>query len=145
MTITWSPEIGFAPNGPYTFPDADGVYVIAQVVDGITHVRYIGKGNIYERMESHKNWQSESNECLADVMKDTSNGKVRSAIISDSVEMAMWNIPTTNTIWKKDIHYAIRLNHLVHGLHKYHYHSKMVNLLFYDYSSYHIQYDNILQ
>lgn len=88
MTITWSNEIGFGPNGTYEFPDNDGVYVIAQIIDGTAIVRYVGKGNIYDRMEAHKDWKNEQNECLADVMKDTSNVKVRSAIISDPTERA---------------------------------------------------------
>ncbi len=88
MTITWSSEIGFGPNGTYVFPDDNGVYIIAQISNGVPNVRYVGKGNIHDRMESHTNWQNESNECLADIMKDPNNVRVKSTIISDSAEMA---------------------------------------------------------
>jgi len=59
-------------------------------------VRYVGQGNIYARMEDHKDWQNDPNECLAKVMKDTSNVKVRSTTISnqtdrDDAEYTFWN------------------------------------------------------
>ena len=86
MNVDWSQEIGFAPNGTYQFPDEDGVYVIAEIIDGTLQVRYVGQGNIYDRMEDHKDWQNEPNECLAGVMKYTNDVKVKSTIISDQTE-----------------------------------------------------------
>jgi hypothetical protein len=58
-------------------------------------VRYVGQGNIYERMEDHKDWSNESNECLAFVMKYKGNVKVKSTILSnqtdrDNVEYTYW-------------------------------------------------------
>ena len=84
---TWSEEIGFSPEGTYEFPNEDGVYVIAQVLDdGTYNVRYVGQGNIYERMQAHKNFDTEQNECLAEIMSDTTNVKVRSVVASNEDE-----------------------------------------------------------
>ncbi len=96
MTIVWSQEIGFSSNGTYEFPDTDGVYVIAEKgIDGKYHVRYVGQGNIYDRMEDHKDWQNEPNPCLALVMRYTGNVNVKSTILSnqtdrDNVEYTYW-------------------------------------------------------
>ena len=94
--IVWSQEIGFGPNGTYQFPDKDGVYVIAEVdVNGIYQIRYVGQGNIYDRMEAHKDWQNEPNECLSAVMKYTGSVKVKSVVIGkqedrDNIEYTYW-------------------------------------------------------
>src|SRR5438876_10652449 len=98
MSVIWSQEIGFGPNGTYQFPYADGVYVIAELTNGIPEVRYVGQGNIYERMEVHKS-ASESNPDLRIVMSDLSNVKVRSTIISnqtdrDNLEYTYWKYYT---------------------------------------------------
>ncbi|MDI1496265.1 MAG: hypothetical protein K8823_1573 [Cenarchaeum symbiont of Oopsacas minuta] len=85
--VTWSKEIGFTPTGGYVFPNEDGVYVIAQVLeDGTYNVRYVGQGNIYDRMEDHKNFETEQNECLAEVMRYATNVKVRSVVVSNEEE-----------------------------------------------------------
>lgn len=86
MSIVWSGEIGFSSTGTYEFPDADGVYVIAEIVGDKYHVRYVGQGNIYDRMESHKDWSNEPNDCLSLVMKYTGNVKVKSTIITNATE-----------------------------------------------------------
>lgn len=98
MSVNWSPEIGFGPNGIYQFPDADGVYVIAKITNGITEVRYVGQGNIYERMESHKN-DDEPNSCLKIIMSDLSTIKVRSVLINNQTDRGNLEY----TLWK---HYA---------------------------------------
>ena len=83
----WSNEIGFSYNGTYEFPPEDGIYVIAQLLDdGTYNVRYIGQGNIYDRMEHHKNYETEKNECLAQVMSNTTNVKVRSVVVPNEEE-----------------------------------------------------------
>jgi len=94
VNIVWSQEIGFAPNGTYEFPDEDGVYVIAKIIDGTSQVRYVGQGNIHDQMELHKS-NNEPNSCLKTVMSDTSNTKVRSTTISnqtdrDNAEFTYW-------------------------------------------------------
>lgn len=102
MSIVWSGKIGFSQNGTYEFPDEDGVYVIAEIgIDDKYHVRYVGQGNIYDRMEDHKDWSNEPNECLSAVMKYTGNVKVRSVVISDqddrdNMEYTYWKYYTDN-------------------------------------------------
>jgi hypothetical protein len=96
MSIVWSGEIGFSSTGTYEFPDANGVYVIAEIgIDGKYHVRYVGQGNIHDRMEAHKDWSSEPNDCLSLVMKYTGNVKVKSTLLDnqtdrDNVEYTYW-------------------------------------------------------
>lgn len=85
MAVVWSQTIGFSPNGIYQFPEEDGVYVIAEIINGTPKVRYVGQGNIYDRMELHKS-SNEPNACLKKVMSDTSNVQVRSAIINNQTE-----------------------------------------------------------
>lgn len=98
MTVTWSEVIGFSSNGTRQPPDEDGVYVIAEVINNTYHVRYVGKGNILERMDVHTS-SNEPNTCLKTVMSDTSNVKIRHAIINNetdrtNVEYTFWKYYT---------------------------------------------------
>ena len=85
MTDTWSAEIGFAPTGKYEFPDEDGVYVIAEINDGTANVRYVGSGNLHDRIDDHLS-SNEPNNCLKNVMSDTDNVKIKSIIINNDTD-----------------------------------------------------------
>ena len=82
MGNTWSEEIGFGSQGGYVFPDEDGVYVIAKIIDGIHNVRYVGSGNLHDRVNDHLS-STEPNNCLKDVMSNTHNVKIKSVVISN--------------------------------------------------------------
>ena len=87
MTDTWSEEIGFSLNGKYEFLNEDGVYVIAEINDGISNVRYVGSGNLFDRITAHRS-DNESNNCLKNVMSDTDNVKIKSIVIGNDEDRA---------------------------------------------------------
>ena len=96
MKIEWSTPIVFGGKGGYVWPDYDGVYVIAEKIDQKLVAKYVGQGQIDSRMEDHKDWKNEPNECLKKVMKDRdSNTTVYHAEINnddnrDNAEYTIW-------------------------------------------------------
>lgn len=85
MTYSWI-EVRFGLGGTYELPDKDGVYVIAEIIDDRPNVRYVGSGNIYDRINDHQR-SDEPNSCLKNVMSDTSNVKIRFTLIGDNTKM----------------------------------------------------------
>lgn len=86
MVTEWSQEIIFVRGGTFKFPNADGVYVIARVINGVSSVCYVGKGNIAERMQAHMDYQNEENEDLANEMRNLVNIQVRFTVLEDADE-----------------------------------------------------------
>ena len=72
MKIEWE-SIRYVKSGtaknPKEFPQEDGVYVIAQKNDNVLEARYVGRGNINDRIDYHES-NDEDNECVKSVMKD---------------------------------------------------------------------------
>lgn len=70
------------------YPDEDGVYVIAEDVDGEQIARYVGKGNIRIRLSAHKQ-DSEPNPDLKSLMQDrTYQYRIHYALISNDTDMS---------------------------------------------------------
>ncbi len=70
MSVEWSKEIRYGGGGSYEWPGYDGVYVIAKKSNNNLFARYVGQGNIKERMSAHENWKTEENDCLKEIMKN---------------------------------------------------------------------------
>ena len=101
MAVNWSKEVQPVPGRMDEFPDDDGVYVIAQVVN-IDLVRYVGQGNIRDRMTQHQDYYNEPNQCLRNVMRNTHNVKVCYAIIPNRKE-------------RNDVEYTLYAAYLYYG------------------------------
>lgn len=72
MYLEWSTEIFYQQGGTLKYPKHEGVYVIALKINGKKKAKYVGQGNIYERMNVHES-KNEPNDCLKKVMGDRDN------------------------------------------------------------------------
>lgn len=70
MKVEWSNPIHFGGLGGYKWPNYEGVYVIAEKINGKLIAKYVGQGVIKDNMDKHKDWKNEQNDCLAKVMKN---------------------------------------------------------------------------
>lgn len=81
MTLKWSSRITYGhPNSTFEYPKNQGVYIIAEKINGKTHAKYVGQGNIYERMKDHES-KSEPNDCLRKVMGNLDPVEVYYALV----------------------------------------------------------------
>jgi len=81
MELEWSKPIHYATGGSFTWPNTEGVYVIAKEVNTKLKAKYVGQGNLRERMGEHES-KSESNSCLKNVMSSRDDLKVHYAKVS---------------------------------------------------------------
>lgn len=75
MQLEWSKPIHYETDGTFKWPKTEGVYVIAKEIDAKMKAKYVGQGNLYERMTAHEG-KDEQNTCLKKVMSDRDNLKV---------------------------------------------------------------------
>jgi len=85
MKLEWSDGIIYVIGGKHQYPKHEGVYVIAKKIDGKKKARYVGRGNIYDRMKVHES-DDEPNSCLKKVMSDRDNLVVHYAKVPNQTE-----------------------------------------------------------
>jgi len=70
------------------YPDEDGVYVISELIEKGQIARYVGKGNIRERISAHKD-DTEQNKDLKDLMQNRLyQYRVDFALVSNETDMS---------------------------------------------------------
>lgn len=94
MMLTWSKEIRYVSGGTHTYPKSDGVYVISKKIGKKSYPKYVGQGNLRERMDMHES-KNEPNSCLKKVMDDRDYVRVHYAKVSgqtnlDNAEYTLW-------------------------------------------------------
>lgn len=85
LNLEWNSPIHYESGGNFTWPKSEGVYVIAKEIDGKIKAKYVGQGNLYERMTAHEG-KDEQNTCLKKVMDDRDNVKVYYAKVTNQVD-----------------------------------------------------------
>ena len=95
MKLTWNGPITYSTGGKFTYPKYSGVYIIAKTIDGIKKAKYVGQGNIYERMKVHES-DDEPNSCLKKTMSNRDDIKVfyteiKNETDRDNAEFTLYN------------------------------------------------------
>jgi len=69
------------------YPDENGVYVIAEKLDNEIRARYVGQGNIKQRISDHKNDNGVNDE-LEDLMQNRKNDyRIYYSLLSNQTDM----------------------------------------------------------
>jgi len=85
MELEWSKGIIYEKGGKFKWPDKEGVYVIAKEIDKKLKARYVGQGNLCDRMKVHES-DDEPNMCLKKVMSDRDDVKVYYAKVAKQTD-----------------------------------------------------------
>jgi len=84
VNLTWK-TIHYETGGNFTWPNKDGVYVIAKKINGKMKAQYVGQGDLNERMGLHES-KNEPNTCLKKVMGNRDDLKTYYAILPNQTD-----------------------------------------------------------